>query len=106
MARPGNLFPNSGVTFNLFPDRLHRGMRAQKTIGQGLVFTQESEQQVFGLNIRRPELAGFVPRKEDYTPGFFRLAFKHITIPPEFAPSAPPLRQTPEPNPLLCIYIA
>src|ERR1700694_4640455 len=78
------------MTFNLFPDRFHRGMRAQKTIGQGLVFTQESEQQVFGLNIRRPELAGFVPRKKDYAPGFLRVAFEHIPIPPEIARSAPP----------------
>src|ERR1700674_1352072 len=65
-------------------------MRAQKTIGQGLVFAEQSEQQVFGLNIRRPELAGFVPRKKDYAPGFLRVAFEHIPIPPEFQRNAPP----------------
>src|SRR5258708_3942813 len=53
-------------------------MRAQKTIGQGLVFAEQSEQQMFGLNVRRTELAGLVPRKEDDAPGFFRVAFKHI----------------------------
>ena len=92
--RSGNLFPDRGVTFDLFPDRFHRRMRAQKTIGQGLVFAQQSEQQVFGLNIRRPKLAGLVPRKEDDAPGFLRIAFEHIPIPPEFLrnvlPSAKP----------------
>jgi len=39
-------------------------MRTQKTIGQGLVFAQESEKQMLGLNIRRSELAGFIAGKK------------------------------------------
>src|SRR5271154_689837 len=58
-------------------------MRAKKTISQRLVFTQQAKQQVFGLNIRRPELAGLIPRKEDHAPGFLRVAFEHITFPPD-----------------------
>jgi len=57
-------------------------MRAQKTIGQGFIFAQQSEQQVFGLNIRRAELAGFIPREKDDAPGFLCIAFKHKPIPP------------------------
>src|ERR1700680_4674810 len=76
-------------------------MRAQKTIGQGLVFAEQSEQQVFGLNIGRPELAGFVPRKKDYAPGFLRVAFEHIPIPPRVRAERPALRQTPDPTTLI-----
>src|SRR5580693_1960413 len=76
------------MALDLFPDRFHRRMRAQETIGQGLVFAQQSEQQVFSLNIRRAELAGLVPRKEDNAPGFLCIAFEHI--PPEFLRTAPP----------------
>src|SRR5437588_4564373 len=33
------------------------------------------------LNIRRPELAGFVAREKDDAPGFLRITFKHKTLP-------------------------
>ncbi len=103
--RSGDLFADRGVAFDLFTDRLHRGMRAQKTIGQGFIFAQQSEQQVFGLNIRRAELAGFIPREKDYAPGFLCIAFKHKPIPPEFARKA---EASAKPMTLLqlCIYIA
>ena len=80
--RGGNLFPDGGVSFDLFADRFHRRVGAQEPVGQGLIFAQQSEQQVLGLNIRRAELAGLVPRKEDDAPGFLRVAFEHIPIPP------------------------
>src|SRR5260370_8530216 len=76
-------------------------MRAQKTIGQGLVFAEQSEQQVFGLNIRRTELAGLVPRKEDDAPGFLRVAFEHIPIPPRVRAERPRPPPNPSPHPLL-----
>jgi hypothetical protein len=103
--RSGDLFADRGVAFDLFTDRLHRGMRAQKTIGQGFIFAQQSEQQVFGLNIRRAELAGFIPREKDDAPGFLCIAFKHKPIPPEFARKA---EASAKPMTLLqlCIYIA
>jgi hypothetical protein len=37
-------FHDCGVAFNLIADRFHRRMRTQETIGQGLIFTQESEE--------------------------------------------------------------
>src|SRR5580698_10576292 len=92
--RSGNLFTDGGVAFDLFADRFHRRVRAQKTVGQGLIFAQQSEQQVFSLYIRRTELAGLIPRKKDDAPGFLRVAFKHKPNPPEFlrnARSAEPL---------------
>src|ERR1019366_3167243 len=46
-------------------------------------FAQQAQQQMLGLNIRRAELAGLVPRKEDDAPGFLRVAFKHKPIPPK-----------------------
>ena len=77
-----NLLADGRVPFDLFADRLDRSVRAQEPVGQGFIFAQQSEQQVFSLNIRRAELAGLVAREEDYAPGFFRVAFKHILIPP------------------------
>src|ERR1700722_9884765 len=61
---------------------------------------------MFGLDIRRTELAGLIPRKENYAPGFLRITFKHKPIPPEFLRKRHTLRQTPDPTALLCIYIA
>src|SRR5882724_8849103 len=37
---------------------------------------------MFGFDIRRPELAGFVARKKDNAPSFFRITFKHKALPP------------------------
>ena len=65
-------------------------MRPQEAIGEGLVFAQQTEEQVFGLYIRRAELTGLIPRKENDAPGFLRIAFKHIYFPPKFARNAPP----------------
>ena len=38
---------------------------------------------MFGLNIRRPELAGLIACEKDDAPGFLRVAFKHNALPPE-----------------------
>src|SRR5580692_8960924 len=35
------------------------------------------------LDIRRPELAGFIACEKDYAPGFLRIAFKHDALPPD-----------------------
>src|ERR1044071_5822324 len=59
-------------------------MGTQEAIGQGLVFAQQTEQEVFGLNIRRAELAGFVACEKDDAPGFLRITFKHDALPLAF----------------------
>ena len=69
------------MTFDLLADRLNRGMGAQEPIGQGFVFAQESQKEVLSLDIRRPELAGFVACEKDDAPGFLRIAFKHNALP-------------------------
>src|SRR6185312_15695546 len=53
-------------------------MRTQEPIRQCFVFAQQAQQQVFGLDIRRAELAGFVTSKKDYSPRLFCVAFKHV----------------------------
>src|SRR6478735_2628042 len=55
-------------------------MRAQKAVGQRLVFTQQTQQQVLRLYIRRAELAGLVSCKEDYAPGFLGVPREHIPL--------------------------
>jgi len=57
-------------------------MRSQEPIRQGLILAEEPEQKVFGLDIRAAELAGLIAREEDYPPGFFCIALKHITLLP------------------------
>ena len=73
----GNLFPDGGVPFDLLADRLHRGVRAQEPVRQRLVFAQQAQEQVFGLNVGTAELAGLVPREEDYPPRLLRVTLKH-----------------------------
>src|SRR5579864_1908886 len=55
-------------------------MRAQKAVGQRLVFAQQAQQQVLRLYIRRAELAGLVSCKEDYAPGFLCVPLEHIPL--------------------------
>src|SRR5262252_2426581 len=54
-------------------------MRTQEAIGQSFVFAQEPKQEMFRLDIGRPELAGFIPRKENDAPCFLRVTLKHIS---------------------------
>src|SRR5689334_18670841 len=75
--RGGDLLPNGGMPFYLFPNGLDRSMRPKKTIGKRLILAQKPEQQVFRLDVRRTELTGFITREEYYAPGLFRVPFKH-----------------------------
>ncbi len=84
--RGRDLFPDRGVSLDLLANGFNRGMGAQEAIGQGFVFAQKSQKQVLRLNVRRPELAGFVAREKNYTPGFLRIAFKHnVPLPPDLS---------------------
>src|SRR5580704_4041586 len=53
-------------------------MRAKEAIGQRFILAQQPKQQVLRLDVRRTELAGFVPREENDATCFFRVAFEHI----------------------------
>src|SRR5580698_8021452 len=81
--RRGNLLSDGSVPLDLLADGFHRGVRSQEPVRQGFVFAQEPQKQVLSLDVRRPELAGFVARKENYAPGFLRITFKHIALPPD-----------------------
>src|SRR5579864_576946 len=70
-------------------------MRAQKAIGQRLVFAQQAQQQVLRLYVRRAELAGLVSCKEDYAPGFLCVPLEHIP--------SPRCSQSPLPETSLCL---
>ena len=102
--RSRNLFADRGVSLDLLADRFDRGVGTQEAIGQGFVLAQQSQQQVLGLNVRRPELAGFVAREKDDSPGLLRITLEHIARPP--GPSWPgsmapdPLMPDPTATPL------
>src|SRR6185503_19245389 len=68
------------MPLNLLADGLYRRMRAQKAVGQRLVFAQQAQQQVLRLYVRRAELAGLVSCKEDYAPGFLCVPLEHIPL--------------------------
>src|SRR5208283_1893971 len=87
----GDLLPDGRVTLNLFPDGFDRCMGPKEPIGERLVFAQEAEQQVLRLDVRRTELAGFVACEEDYSPGLFRVPFKHGPL-QELSGMFPPIR--------------
>ncbi len=75
--RGGNLLANRGVRFNLLANRFDGGVRPQEPVRQRLVFAQQPEQQVLGLDVGAAELAGLVPREEDHPSRLFRVSFKH-----------------------------
>src|SRR5581483_4832617 len=83
--RGRHLLADRRVSFNLLADGFDRSMRTQESVGEGLIFAQKSQQQVLRLNVRRPELAGFVARKEYDAPGFLRVTFEHMPLPVGFA---------------------
>ena len=47
----GDLLANRGVLFDLLADGLDGCVGAKKTIGQSLVFTEKTKQEVFGFNV-------------------------------------------------------
>src|SRR5262245_21659863 len=52
-------------------------MGSQEAVRERFILPQETEQKVFGLNIRTAELARLVPREEDNAACFFGVTFKH-----------------------------
>jgi len=68
---------NDGMAFDLLADGFHGSMGVQEAVGECLVFAQQAEEEVVGLNVGRAELAGFVTGEEDHAARFFGIAFEH-----------------------------
>src|ERR1700722_13927320 len=62
-------------------------MRPQEAIRQRLVLPQQPEQQMLGLDVRRPELTGLIAREENHAPRLLRIVFEHV--PPSASSPAP-----------------
>src|SRR4051794_28330327 len=75
--RRRHLFTYCRMSFDLFSDRFDCRVRPQEAVCKRLVLSQESEQQVLGLNVRTSELTRFVSCKEDNPSSFLRISFKH-----------------------------
>jgi hypothetical protein len=61
-------------------------MGPQKSIRKLLIFSQEAEKQMLGLDVRAAELAGLIPGEEDNAPRLFRVSLKHVVwLPPSGA---------------------
>jgi hypothetical protein len=68
---PGN------VGFDLVAEGLRPAFLTQKLAGEGVIFAENSEQQMFGLDGHASVLAGFVACEENRAAGFLCVAFKH-----------------------------
>src|SRR5271165_3948020 len=64
-----------GRFFRLFADG--GGIKLRQDVEDPLALAQETQQQVFGLDFRRAELAGFVAREENHSARFLRVSLKH-----------------------------
>ena len=79
--RGRNLLAQRGVRFDLLANGFYRRAGAQKAIGERLVFPQQTQQQMLGLDTRTAELAGLVSGEEDDSAGLFGITFKHNSCP-------------------------
>src|ERR1051325_2169960 len=78
LDRRRDLFAKHRPPFDLFPDALEREMRARENpTREAFAFTNQSEQQVLGLNRRTAELRRLVASNKENTTRTFRIAFKH-----------------------------
>src|SRR5262245_19211044 len=73
-----DLFTDGHSCFDFLTNALSGGRTFQETIGQVLVFSQQSEKQVLGFDRHAAELAGLITSEEDHSPRSFCVAFKHM----------------------------
>src|ERR1700728_321887 len=95
----GNFLADGGVSFDLLADGFDRGMGTQKAVGQCLIFTQQPQEQVLGLDVRRAELAGLISCKVYDAPFCVCVSLEHnpfSQIPPETQDRVDPA--SPEPQ--------
>jgi hypothetical protein len=83
-------------------------MLPEESIGERLVFTQQAEQQVLGLDVRGAELARLVAREKNYASGLFCVPFKHLILQSSSAPvyancGSFSCQLTPDPHPMMRI---
>src|SRR5579872_3273383 len=69
------------MPLDLLADGIDGGVRAQKAIRQRLILSQQTQQQVFGFDIRASELARLVTREKDDPACFLGITFKHRPYP-------------------------
>jgi len=81
--RGRNLLPDGGVCPRSACEWIPLRRASAGTDWSGLCLRAEVQQQMLGLYIRRPELAGFIAREKDDAPCFLRVTFEHIAPSPE-----------------------
>jgi hypothetical protein len=77
--RSRDLLADRRVVFNLLANRFHCGVGAQEPVGQCLIFVEQTQKQMFRLNIRAAELARLITGEEDGSPGLFGVALELIS---------------------------
>jgi hypothetical protein len=76
--RRRNFLPNRRVPFNLLSNGIDGRVGPKKPVCQLFVLTQESKQEMLGLDVRTAELTRLVPGEEYDAPRFFRITFEHL----------------------------
>ena len=78
--RRRDFFPNRGSPFNFLTNAFNRRMISQETIGQVLVFADQTQEQMFCLDGRASELTSFVASEENNPPCSFSVSFEHSIL--------------------------
>jgi hypothetical protein len=90
----GDAITHDRPIFYLLADQFDVGVRAmEEPSGEIFVLTDQSQQNVFGFDLGRAELARLVAGKENDATRFFRISFEHLTIRPQKAISVPPSKR-------------
>src|SRR5438477_8621001 len=78
--RRRDLFPNRGSAFNFLTNAFNRRMISQETVGQVLIFADQSQQQMLSFDGRTSKLASFVASEEDDPPCSLSISFEHSRL--------------------------
>src|SRR5260370_5940962 len=71
------LFADRGVSLDLRPNGIHSSLRPEESIRQRFIFPQNTQQQMFGFDVRTAKLAGLVPSEKNCLTRLLGIAFKH-----------------------------
>ena len=74
----GDLLANERAAFDFLSNAVDGGIGLwEEPVGQVLVFPDQPEQEVLGLDVRTAKLTRFVAREEYYAASLFRIFFEH-----------------------------
>jgi hypothetical protein len=80
----GALFAPGGVRLNLLANGIDGSVGRKELIGEGGVFAEDPEEEMFGFYKGGPKDSGFVFSEEDNTTCFFCISVEHLAEAPVY----------------------